>query len=50
MNPGTDPERQPEIAETDGRQPDILASFGLLHLAACVGTALVVVIAIILFD
>jgi hypothetical protein len=50
VNPGTDPERRPETAETHGRQPDVLASFGLLHLAACLGTALVVVIAIILFD
>ena len=50
MNPATDSERRPETAETKERQPDILASFGLLHLAACLGTALVVVIAIYLFD
>jgi hypothetical protein len=46
----TDIETRPEAAERQERQPEILANFGLLHLVACLGTALAVVIAIILFD
>jgi hypothetical protein len=50
VNPGTDDERRPETAQGEERQLEILANVGLLHLAACLGTALVVIIAINLFD
>jgi hypothetical protein len=50
VSPGTETERRPETAETQERQPEILANFGLLHLVACLGTALLVVIAINVFD
>jgi hypothetical protein len=42
--------RHPERASTDERRPDGLASFGLLHLAACLATAIAVIIAISLVD
>jgi hypothetical protein len=50
VSPRTETERRPETAETQERQPEILANFGLLHFVACLGTALLVVIAINLFD
>lgn len=50
MSLGTETERRPEAAETEDRQPELLASVGPLHLAACLGAALAVVIAINLFD
>lgn len=47
MSPET--ERTPQ-AERQARPSEMFSSFGLLHLAACLGTALAVVIAIYLFD
>jgi hypothetical protein len=46
VSPDTETDRRPESAERQERQAEMLASFGLLHLVACLGSALLVVIAI----
>jgi hypothetical protein len=50
MNPETETERRTETAGTEGRPLETLANFGVLHLVACLGTALVAVLAISLLD
>lgn len=50
MNSETETERRTETAATEGRPLETLSNFGVLHLVACLGTALLVVIAINLLD
>jgi hypothetical protein len=50
VNPATETEGRPETARREDRRLEILANLGLLQLAACLGTALAVVIAINLLD
>jgi hypothetical protein len=50
VSPNTESERRPEAAERQERQAELLRNFVLLHLVACLGTALLVVIAINLLD
>jgi hypothetical protein len=50
VNPGTESDGRPETGQREDRRLETVANFGLLHLVACLGTALLVVIAINLLD